>query len=945
MEEFFNQLSNLFTSFTKTFEGTCDLWTCFINLFSAFALFSWIYTLYIVFCSPIRRDRYIVKGAIWKVIFLAFSFPFAVYCGVLIYNACHPANRLTAQELAWQSNTYPASYDTIRISKECLFIDNDSNLVFHTTGNSTQEATVRLNVKPTHSSNSDLSFWEDLAQNSTISSDGNSTTRPIEGPIKFVPDSQEFNALLQSLYSENEALGKLLTNEIVSYKSNKDEWIFITKEDILPSHIKPDSPSLLWTILYHFIDPGNQYMVTTTRGRWIVGLVAIFGIIIMTGLMVASLISAFESRRQRWSKGNLLYRSTLRNHIVIIGANSMVTTLVRQLFKESKGNYPYILIQTKRDVEELRLELNSFLPADQERKVVIYHGDRTSKADIANLKIEKATKVYILGEDEHCDQSESYHDSLNIKCLNIIASHISAVANGKKIKCYVMFEHQSTYAIFKFSNISQEIIENIDFMPFNPYEMWAQKVLVKNKTQEVAYRIFERPRDERYASFPWLAKFMQRFLKELPHENLHNREITYTPIDSVGISINDDHRVHMIIVGMTPMGIEMAFETAQIAHYPNFLRDSNLRTTITFIDPNAFREMEFIKGRYPYLFDMSRVRTLDTSIRSNAPLYDLDHSGWTDNMQSPDCAFRHMGGNFLDVQWEFIQGGIESPTVRSYLEQAVCDKSCYTTIAICRELPYQSIASGIYLPPVVLDNALQVLVYQRQLPEVLYNLIDMKSNGQMGACNRFSKLRPFGMFDEAYEEELLNETAPKLVNAFYEDPLFNNNEAEMEASWKKLSIDLKWSNIYFAHSIASKFRSIGHRIDENTNYLSTALAGELEFQKGGVQQKESVTGILAKVEHNRWNMEKLLLNYRALKQDEWNEFIPYITKITAGHELSLADKKELGDKKSRFKKKDKLAHLNLCPYNMLQLSDPDAIDYDIRLIKAMPTIIERSQKQ
>lgn len=99
---------------------------------------------------------------------------------------------------------------------------------------------------------------------------------------------------------------------------------------------------------------------------------------------------------------------------------------------------------------------------------------------------------------------------------------------------------------------------------------------------------------------------------------------------------------------------------------------------------------------------------------------------------------------------------------------------------------------------------------------------------------------------------------------------------------------------------------------------------------------------LSKVEHNRWNMEKLLLNYRALKTNEWKEFDVYREKIKNGQQLSNEELDSLDNLKKKYKKKELLAHLDLCPYEELKSIDVLAVNYDTDLVRAIPTILRRT---
>lgn len=76
---------------------------------------------------------------------------------------------------------------------------------------------------------------------------------------------------------------------------------------------------------------------------------------------------------------------------------------------------------------------------------------------------------------------------------------------------------------------------------------------------------------------------------------------------------------------------------------------------------------------------------------------------------------------------------------------------------------------------------------------------------------------------------------------------------ELKDSWNKLSVSLQWSNLYSAYSISPKLRSIG-------------------ITDGYVKLDNDQITLLAEVEHNRWNMEKLLLGFRKPTADNlWQQ--------------------------------------------------------------------------
>jgi type I site-specific restriction endonuclease len=79
--------------------------------------------------------------------------------------------------------------------------------------------------------------------------------------------------------------------------------------------------------------------------------------------------------------------------------------------------------------------------------------------------------------------------------------------------------------------------------------------------------------------------------------------------------------------------------------------------------------------------------------------------------------------------------------------------------------------------------------------------------------------------------------------------------------------------------------------------------------------------ILAQVEHNRWNIEKLLMGYRPLTAEE----------------RETKNKKELKDLKDQY-----FAHPDICAYNSLPESQKDI---DRILSKALPLIKNQEENE
>ena len=649
-----------------------------------------------------------------------------------------------------------------------------------------------------------------------------------------------------------------------------------------------EDPHLFWTVYYHFMDPGNQHMTTSPKGRNWAALIAILGVFLLNGLLVSSIIGWIDSRKEKWLKGDVKYKLflSMKPHYVIIGSNDMVEGIVQQLFSKDESGLeilnPYILIQTSQDVETFRQALFSNLTIEKQKRVIIYYGNRTSKVDIDDLCLRRAKEVYILGEDVRVDDIESYHDTMNMECLKLISDNLTNchkfykdADEDKRLVCRVMFEYQTSFNVFKVTDIN---IEKIKFLPFNYYEKWAQNVLICQKID---------PMDVEKAPY-------------LPLEGPN------------GIKKDDTTFVHVIIVGMSRMGIALAIESAHLAHYPNY-ESKKKRTKITFVDINADVERDFFMTRFKALFALSHWR------------YGAvvgDKIEWNADNEIKNC--EHLGGDFIDVEWEFIKGSAQSSPIQQYIHDSSKNVDAKLTIAICIPENSRAIATAVYLPDSVYQSksTLQVLVYQRLNGELVRQI----SENNDRYCG---KIKAFGMARNCYDSDLVEicEHMDKAISTAYTDykksidqekPKFakeNTEESVKEANGDKMgksSAAKMWSNYYNIYSMWTKFRSV----TTADNHIFNPLKDDF----GGVDSE--MMALLGQIEHNRWNIEQLLLRFRPLTKEEQDE-----ARVVTINSSDV--------RKETYKAK--FAHLDICSNKVLDSVDYNMSHLDKALIKVLPS--------
>lgn len=750
------------------------------------------------------------------------------------------------------------------------------------------------------------------------------------------------------------------------------------------SEAQVEIPSLLWTVYYHIIDPGNQHMTDSGVALGWTAVFGVLGILLLGGLLVSTLINWFDKRREQWLSGSIRYGESQfgqgRKFAVVIGANEIAPSVIRNLLdsgscrdghdkqldhssnyghdsQENHGSHAghadhdsregdkinfrresrnaYVVLQTSRDPGRVRSELSSYLTDEDLDRVVIYSALRDSAKEISKLHPWMATEIYVLGESSSCESGESSHDALNMKCVNLLAAVMETGVRIHRKVCKVLFEYQTTYSVFQFSDIPDAVRRNLVFIPFNRHECWAQRVMVDG--------VFRNP------SFP-------------------DRKIAYTPLDGYGgISAESDDFVHLVIVGMSKMGVAMGIEAAFQAHYPNFRR---ARTRISFISSDADREMAFLAGRYKALFELARCKYADAA---NCRVEDFDSArGWIDPMESDGCRWKHLsegGKNFIDVEFEFIKGEVESEGVRNYLRAVSAEENARLTLAVCLNRTHQAIAASLYLPLAVYRKAQEIWVLQQEASDMMENLGNASVRDE-----RYEKLRPFGMFNGEYMRDRSSYIKSVLVNGAYDlggdrfrmeerDIADKSTWADLRAAWKSLTVSQQWSNRYFVDSMYQKLRSVCGELAADM-FADTGLQSRLERAIADNRRQ------LSECEHNRWTVQQLLMEFRPADAEVFAEFREMNSRLKAAEPSRNAWREKVGwnslgkeeqsalkltpeymsteygraekmisERKKALKYGACRIHPDICSYSLLDEVDPGAKQYDEYLNSAIPYIL------
>ena len=655
---------------------------------------------------------------------------------------------------------------------------------------------------------------------------------------------------------------------------------------LLPLYLLTDSNAL-----------NNLYMGsdnTHVHGWMLIAssLIFLFGAFVFNGIIIGIITNSIERRVNDHKEGRIHYLKS--GHYIIMGYDEMVPSFISYVL--GKDPDAYILILTAKDTMGIRETLLKSFSENQMERVIINYGHRISTDSFKDIYLESAEEVFVVG-----NHSNAAHDAINVECVDSICRYLKEQKQRPaRITC--VFKDLDTYAAFKTSEIFVEVKDlGVEFVPYNFYSGWAKQVFVKR-----LYRDFDNP----------------------------GTEYKYPLVYGKGIKPDDEKYVHLVFVGTTNFAVAFAMEAAHVLHFPNA---DKAKTRITFIDVNADKEKDEFITRNRHFFEVQAYRYKDLSSEPK------DVPGYI----GTECLmFTGDNANFLDVEFEFVKGDVFSKRVQDVISCWAEEHNSkqYLSIFLAMTDQRQNFVMGMNMPDEVYANEVPVFIRQNRSDNFVTNLRNadtkkeekkltysvVNKNGEVDSKDRdarYAHIYPFGMNETAFSADDHSLKRAKLINYLYETANYETYKfqgilvldaipedkiwEEANTYWRKLSVALKWSNLYNAYTMRTKQRTLramrGLDIDDESRDYDTLSDYEVEQ--------------LARVEHNRWNVEKLLMGYRKPKKGE--------------------DKYENPEFASKLKKnKDLFIHHDIRPFD--QLNSIKELDYEFS--RYIPWIMKMTEK-
>jgi hypothetical protein len=258
------------------------------------------------------------------------------------------------------------------------------------------------------------------------------------------------------------------------------------------------------------------------------------------------------------------------------------------------------------------------------------------------------------------------------------------------------------------------------------------------------------------------------------------------------------------------------------------------------------------------------------------------------------------------------------------------------------------------------QNLQQILVYQMESADIVSNFEDPKV---AKSSIRYNKLRPFGMVYGEYMDKRTRYLKAILVHGVYNMDSENcsvkqrnmgdiSTYQDLISDWKWydkknhiiMTVALKWSNKFFVDLMYQKIRSImpvneQEAIGGYHNILFDRIYDEK--QEINTLEKELNTYFkkneshLAECEHNRWNIQQLLLGFSPANLEDDTRLREFVVNGAVDEEK----KTEFKQIKEDLKHSPDKIHPNICDFAHLDVIDPGAKGYDQKLNNEIPKIL------
>lgn len=420
---------------------------------------------------------------------------------------------------------------------------------------------------------------------------------------------------------------------------------------------------------------------------------------------------------------------------------------------------------------------------------------------------------------------------------------------------------------------------------------------------------------------------------------------------SDGIAASSSERVHIVIDCVDPMAFYIARHAALALHFPSFNEGDGVSqapsnsTVITLLYnrkkyPDIITELH----REEYLCNLTDL------CKCTLKMVEKEDKGKglkviSENVKNPNSfvgvELELLGFDNDDFGYEAnVKGGMEVVHVGRKVIEEVKNRKCKCEL----DVTYARRVNMVYQVGADIDN----------LPLDDPNISDRYSRALLYFCYQQSKGKTLEKWNEIaeytneddkkgtlYQIKLRN----KLSNVFCADcfvtrlkSLFDTKvRKDMEKVIKKAYCSVDCSNKNEKNDRKKVIKKVycsvkrskeDEEIDCETVCITTEMLNYMikNYEKDILKLVGNNLKTMAKCEHARWNVEKLILGFSPFSPQEHYEYNCCFGASRSSYRNKL--------------KKNKAHHINLCSYDDLRRIDPDNMKYDSFLMLAMVRILK-----
>ena len=430
---------------------------------------------------------------------------------------------------------------------------------------------------------------------------------------------------------------------------------------------------------------------------------------------------------------------------------------------------------------------------------------------------------------------------------------------------------------------------------------------------------------------------------------------------SDGIAVSSSERVHIAIDCVDPMAFYIARHAALALHFPNFNEGDGVSQAPS---NSTMITLRYNRKKYPDIIAELRKEEYLGNLTNlcKYTLITVEKEDKGNGQKWKNCVVKNPY-SFVGIELELLgfndddfgdeangKGGMGLVCIdRNDIEKVKnrkcdCDK-CDSNKCDCKlNVTHARRVNMVYQVGADIDN----------LPPDDPNISDRYSRALLYFCYQQSKGKTLEKWNEIaeytneddkkgtlYQIKLRN----KLSNVFCADcfvtrlkSLFDNKvRKDMEKVIKKAYCSVKRSKddekIDWKKAIKKAYCSVkrskkNEEIDCETVCITTDMLNYMikNYEKDLLKLVGNNLKTMAKCEHARWNVEKLILGFSPFSPQEHYEY-----------------NRRFGSSRSSYRnklKKNEAHHINLCSYDDLRRIDPDNMKYDSFLMLAMVRILK-----